>query len=124
LFLPFSFLKAQPKIPTVPARDIQDTNEVYFPSHLQILMKTTRGKTVEHLTVQQQPYFIRSNLEALFYHRDTDVLFILVVKGWVGDNAGGTACVLKKISAFLYLAPILLSFYQIIETVLPTLTRF
>jgi hypothetical protein len=119
---PISFLKANPEIPTIPARDIQDTDKVYLPAHLQILMEATRGHAVKHLTVQQQPHLLCSDLEAMLYHRDTDVLFILVMKGWVGDNAGRAALVIKKIPTFLYFTPVLLAWYEIVKSILSTFT--
>jgi hypothetical protein len=119
---PISLLKADPEIPTIPARDIQDTDKVYLPAHLQILMEATRGHAVKHLTVQQQPHLLGGNLEALLYHRDTDVLLILRMEWGVGDNAGRAALVIKKVPTFLYFTPVLLAWYEIVKSILPTFT--
>jgi hypothetical protein len=119
---PISFLETDKIVSSIPARNIQDPNKVYLPAHLQILMEATRGHAVKHLIVQQQPHLLCSDLEAMLYHRDTDVLLILVVKGRIGDNAGRTALVIKKIPTFFYFTPVLLAWYEIVKSILPTLT--
>jgi hypothetical protein len=93
-----SLLKTNPKVSPIPAGDIQDTDKGYFPSHLQILMEATRGHTVKHLVVQQKPTLSRADLERVFYHLDTDVLFHIVgLVRRIGNDFSRTTCVLKEI---------------------------
>lgn len=95
-----------------------------MPPLFQILMKAARGQRVEHLIIEKQPYLVCGNLEAMLNDRDTDVLFILIVKRWVGDDFGWTTCVLEKITPFLYFTPVFLAWYVIVHSILSSFTGF
>jgi hypothetical protein len=70
-----SLLETNPKVSPIPAGNIQDADKGYFPPYFQILMEATRGQTVKHLIVKQEPTLSRADLERVFYHLDTEVFF-------------------------------------------------
>jgi hypothetical protein len=88
-------------------------------------MESARSHTIVHLIIQQEPALICSDFEGMLDDFDTKVFFhIIRFVRWIGNHFCGTARVLEKITPLFYLAPVLLAWYEIIETILPTFTRF